>query len=108
MKAQSFTTRLIQLNKYLQFFPLDLPGQLVTSLPDNDIKEILYHTMPNMWEKKMVEQGQNYLDGLIHSMAKIFEIMFENLEKINPTKCSLKKQENKEKRVQEKESSDIR
>ena len=55
MKVRSFTTRLIQLNTYLPYFPPDRPGQLVTSLPDDDIKEILYHAMPNMWKKKMVE-----------------------------------------------------
>ena len=63
MKVQSFITRLIQLNIYLPHFPLDCPGQLVTSLPNDDIKEILYHAMPNMWKKNMIEQGYNYLDG---------------------------------------------
>ena len=33
--------------------------------------------MPNMWKKKMVEQGYNYLDGPIHSMAEIIEIRIE-------------------------------
>ena len=52
MKVQSFTTRLIQLNIYLLYFLPDCPGQLVTSLPDDDIKEILYQAMPNMWKRK--------------------------------------------------------
>ena len=56
MKARSFTTELIQLNTYLPYFPPDLPGQLVTSLPDDEIKEILYHAMPNTWKKKMMIQ----------------------------------------------------
>ena len=43
MKVQSFTTRLIQLNTYLLYFLPDRPGQLVTSLPDDDIEETLYH-----------------------------------------------------------------
>ena len=73
MKVWSFRTRLIQLNTYLLCFPPDHPGLLVTSLPDDDIKKILYRAMPNTWEKKMVEQGYNYLDGPIHSMAKFFE-----------------------------------
>ena len=46
-------------------YKADRPGQLVASLPDNDIKEILYHAMPNTWEKKMAEQGYKYLDGPI-------------------------------------------
>ena len=73
MKARSFRTRLIQLNTYLPYFSPDCPGQQVTSLPDDDIKEILYHTMPNTWKKKMVEQRYNYLD-------EFFETRIENLE----------------------------
>ena len=84
MKVRSFTTRLIELNMYLLYF--DLPGQLVTSLPDDDIKEILYHAMPNTWKKKMVEQGYSYLDGPIHAMVEFFETRIENLEKsISPS-----------------------
>ena len=36
--------------------------------------------MPNMWKKKMVEEGYNYLAGPIHSMAEFFETRIENLE----------------------------
>ena len=73
MKLWLFTTRLIHLNKYLLHFPPDLLGQLDTSLPDDDIKEILYHAMPYTWKKKLIEQGHNYLDGPIHSMAEFFK-----------------------------------
>ena len=79
MKVRSFTTRLIQLNTYLPYFPPDRPGQLVSSLPDDDIKEILYHAMPNTWKKKMVEQWYNYSDHPTHSMTKFFETRIENL-----------------------------
>ena len=82
MKIWSFTTRLIfQLNTYLPDFPLDRPGQVVSSPPDDDIKEILYRAMPNAWKKKMVEQGYNYLDDPIYSMAEFFKRRIENLEK---------------------------
>ena len=47
-------TRLIQLNTYLRYIQSDRPGQLGTSLPNDDIKEILYHAMPNTWNKKIV------------------------------------------------------
>ena len=55
IKARSFATRLIQLNTNLLYCPPDCPDQLVTSFFDDDIKEILYHSMPNTWKKKMVE-----------------------------------------------------
>ena len=64
MKVWMFTTRLIHLNIYLLYFLPNHPDQLVTSLPDDDIKKILYHTMPNTREKKMVEQEFSYLDGI--------------------------------------------
>ena len=81
MKVQSFTTGLIQLNMYLPCFLPDSPGQLVVSLPDDHIKEILYHAMPNVSKRKMVEQeGYNYLDGPIHSMA-VLKTRITNVEK---------------------------
>ena len=96
MKVESYTTRLIQLNMVLPKFPTGCPGQLVTSLPGDDIKEILYHTMPNMWKKKMVERGYNYLDDPIHSMAVFFETRIENLEKsIPPSDPSRNKKKSK-------------
>ena len=39
----------------MPYFPTDLPDQLVTSLPDDDIKEILCQAMPNTWIKKMIK-----------------------------------------------------
>ena len=96
MKVLSLTTKLIQLNTHLLYFPPDRPGQLVTSLPDDDIKEILYHTMPNIWKKKIVEQGNNYLDGPVHFMAKFFEKRKKNLEKsIPPTVLTRNKRKSK-------------
>ena len=44
MKESTFNTRLIQLNKYLPFFPPDCVGQMVTALPDDKVKEILRDT----------------------------------------------------------------
>ena len=51
MKVHTLTNRLIQLNYYLLYFPLDCIGQLVTALPDDEVKEILYCAMSNLWRK---------------------------------------------------------
>ena len=72
MTVHTFTTELIQVNIYLPYFLPDRPGQLVTSPPDDHIKEIPYHIMTNTWKKKIVEQGYNYLDGSIHSIVGFF------------------------------------
>ena len=92
MKVRTFATRLIQLNTYLAFFPPDRQGQAVDPFPEDDIKEILYHAMPNTWKKKMVEQGYNYLDSSVQQMIQFFESRVENLEKFDSKKESKKHQ----------------
>ena len=74
MKVCTFTTRLMQLNKYLLYFPPDCVGQIVTAQPDDEVKEILYHAMPNLWRKKMTKQGYNYLERYIQEISDSFEI----------------------------------
>ena len=37
---------------FLPYFPPDRPDQLVTSLPDDAIQEIVYHTMQNSHVEK--------------------------------------------------------
>lgn len=92
MKVRTFTTRLLQLNAYLAFFPPDRQGQVVEPLPEDDIKEILYHAMPNTWKRKMIEQGYNYLNSSIQQMTEFFETRVENLEKFDSKKESKKHQ----------------
>ena len=55
IQVHTFTSRLLQLNNYLPYFPPDYIGQMVTALPADEVKEILYHTMPNSWRKKMTK-----------------------------------------------------
>ena len=80
MKVHIFTTRLIQLNNNLPYFLPDCVGQMVTALPGDEVKEILYHAMPNSWRKKMIKQGYNYLDGSSQEISGLFETRVENLE----------------------------
>ena len=47
MKVCAFTTRLIQLNSNLLYFLPDHVRQMVKALPDDAVKEILYHAIPN-------------------------------------------------------------
>ena len=48
MKVQVMTTYSV---KQMLYFPLDYLGQLVISLPDEDIKEILSHAIQNLRQK---------------------------------------------------------
>ena len=79
MKVRTFTTRLIQLNNYIPYIPPDYVGQMVTALPDHEVKKILYYTM-NSWRKKLTEQGYNYLDRSIQEISGFFEARVEYLE----------------------------
>ena len=77
---------------YLLYFPPDRQNQLVTLLPDDDIK----HAMLNKCEKKVVEQGYNYIDDPIDFMVEFFETRIENLEKIiSPSVSSRNRNKNK-------------
>ena len=68
MNVCFFITGLIRLNNYFLHFPPDHLGQMTTALPENEVKQILYHAIPNTWRKKMTEQGHNYLDRSIQEM----------------------------------------
>ena len=46
---------------------------MVTALSDDEVKEILYHAMPNMWRKNMTKQEYKYLDISIQEMSGFFE-----------------------------------
>ena len=86
MKVSTFTTRLIQLNNYLPYFPPDHVGQMVIALSDDEVKEIFCHAMPNLWREKNTIEGYNYLDRSILEKLGLFEIRVENLEPPAPTK----------------------
>ena len=47
MTVKVFITRLVQLNKYLPF-SADSEVKVVGKLAQDEIKEILYHTMPHL------------------------------------------------------------
>ena len=68
-------TMLIQLNIYLLY---NRPSQFLTSLPYDEIKEMLYHAMPNLWKKEIIEDGFNLLVSLIQPMVEFFETRIEN------------------------------
>ena len=71
----------------------DLPGWQVASFPGDDVKDILYYTIPNIRKKKIV--GQGYYDGSIQSMAELLENRIEKLEKsIHPNVPSRNKKNN--------------
>ena len=83
MKVCTFTTSLLQSNAYLAYFPSYRAGQEVNPLPEDKVKVVFYQAMPNIWNKKMLEQGYNYLDGSIQHIAEFSETRIENLERFD-------------------------
>ena len=82
MKVRTFSTRLSELNSYLPSFPPDSMGQNVIALSDDELKDVLYVAMPDSYQRKMTEQGYNYLDPdySLQTMTDFFEARCENLE----------------------------
>ena len=107
MKVRTFTTRLIQLNNNLPYFPPDHVGKIVTALPNDEVKEILYHAISNLWRSKITIKGYNYLDNSIKEISGSFETRVDNLETptSSPAVTSLsRKKKKKKKKYQEEES----
>ena len=71
MKVHAFTTGIK--NNYIPHFRPDCVGQMVTTLPDDEVKDILYLTMPNIWRKKMTKKGYNNLNRYIQEISGFFE-----------------------------------
>ena len=65
MKLRSFISRLQELNTYLEEFPPSIEGQEAKPLPADEIMNIIYHSMPTIWENMMIEPGFNYADSTI-------------------------------------------
>ena len=104
MKVKAFSTRLVQLNEYLPFSPPETEGQEPSKLSDDDMKDILYHAMPNSWKQKMTEQGYNYIAHTLTEMTEFFETRIENLETPVETKKGKKGKGKKKVRISEPES----
>ena len=89
MEVRVFITMLIQLNTYLPYFLPVSPGQLVTSLPDDNIKEILYHAMPNLWGGNG-RTGIQLLRWSCLIYGRVFQDQNQKSRNINPSKCFIK------------------
>ena len=68
------------MNAYLEEFPPDIEGQETTPLPVDETMDIIYHSVPTTWKKKMTEQGFNHADDTVKEVTDIFETRVDNLE----------------------------
>ena len=68
-----------ELNVWLDEFPPDTEGQETSSLPVDEIIDIIYPTMPCP-SCGIIEQGFNYADSTFKEMTDLFESRVGNLE----------------------------
>ena len=80
MKVHTFTTRLTDINNYLPYSPPDCVEKMIIVLPDDEVKETLYHAIPNLWRKRMTKQRNYFVDGSIQEISGFFERRIENPE----------------------------
>ena len=69
MKLHNFPSRLQKLNAYLEEFPPDTEGQENAPLSEDEIMDIIYHSMSITWKNKMIEQCVNYADSTIKEIS---------------------------------------
>ena len=80
LSVRDFISRVQELNNYLDKFPTDVEGVMGTRLPDDELKEIIYHAIPNSWRKQMTLQGFNYPTEDIVEMIRFCEQRLEAME----------------------------
>ena len=68
------------MNAYLEEFHPDTEEQEIAPLPEDDIMDIIYHSMPTTWKNKMIEQGFNCAYSTVKEKTDFFETRVEILE----------------------------
>ena len=94
LTARETSTRLLQLNTWLAYYPADgdNPAAEVTKLDEIELREIYYRLLPMAWRRKMDEnvnfdRNREGLRGLIEyaERLEVSEARFEGKTKENPT-----------------------
>ena len=80
MKLSSFISRLQEWIAYLPDFHPDTEGKETAPLPEDEIMDVIYHSIPPTWKNKMIEQGFNYAESTIKEISHFFGTRVENLE----------------------------
>jgi hypothetical protein len=71
MKIRDYVDRLQEINNYLVYFPVKEGEIAATSLPKEEMMDILLFGIPNSWQKKIVELG---FDSIAHTPQEFVEI----------------------------------
>ena len=77
--VREFASRLQEMNQYLRLFPSETEHPAVP-LPEDELKEVLFHAMPGTWRQEMTKQGFNYPN---HTVIDLIQFA-ERLEPLEP------------------------
>ena len=82
MKVRKLVFSTVELNSFFVHFPSEI-GENCESLQDDEVKEIIYHSLPSSWRKQIILQGFNYVEQTIDSMVNFLKERAENWEPIS-------------------------
>ena len=94
LTARETSTRLLQLNAWLSYYPADGedPAAAVTKLDEIELRDIYYRLLPANWRRKMDEnvnfdRNRDGLKGLVEyaERLEVIEVRFEGKPKENNT-----------------------
>jgi len=88
MKVRKFVTRIVELNSIFVYFPSETSAYC-ESLQDDEVKDIIYHSLPSSWRKQIILQRFNYVEQTIDSIVSFLEERVETWEPTYPGECHI-------------------
>ena len=77
--VREFSSRVQEINQYLPLFPSETE-EPARCLPEDELKEVLFHAMPSTWRQEMTKQGFTYPN---HTVIDLIQFA-ERLESLEP------------------------
>ena len=87
LSIRPYVARVRELNAYLEHFPTGNVNVEATSLGEDEIKDILFHSIPKSWQQHMVKQGYSYQEESVTDFISFCERL-EAIETPIPKKKS--------------------
>ena len=75
MSIKAYVERVIEINEYLTFFPDPSSTLISTKLPDDELLDLLEFSIPRAWQKQMVLQGFDPIEGTTEEFVRFCEFV---------------------------------
>ena len=73
MSIKAYVERVIEINEYLPSFPDPSSTLVSTKLPDDELLDLLEFSIPRAWQKQMVLQGFDPIEGTAEEFVRFCE-----------------------------------